>query len=348
MSALRATRLEVSASPAAMQDWFEAQGWTDGLPVVPPTVELVEAMVAGCDLAADAAVGALGPSNEVATVEKIAINAVMAGCRPLYMPVLVAAVRALSRPEFNLAGIQATTHSVAPLLFVNGPVRGRIGLNCGANVLGQGFRANATIGRAVRLLMMNIGGGLPGKTDMSTFGSPAKFSYCGGENEEASPWEPFHVSAGMAATDSAVLLHGGEAPHNINDHASKVPRELLMTIASSLATVGTNNAGMGGEMLLMLGQEHARILAGHGMSKTDVQEELYGLMRLTFAKIGAAQREFFARRRPAMNVGPEVEDIPYVDNPSDILLLVAGGDGLHSMAVPSFGAGSRHVMERIA
>ncbi|HYF18439.1 MAG TPA: hypothetical protein VEA40_11280 [Ramlibacter sp.] len=343
---LQSARLDVSAAPGALEDWFEERGWTDGLPVVPPTPQLVEAMVAGSGLAPDAQVARVAPSGVMATVEKVAINAVMAGCRPAYMPVLLAAVRALSQPEFNLAGIQATTHPVAPVLFVNGPVRQRIGLNCGSNVFGQGFRANATIGRAIRLVLMNLGGGIPGKTDMSTQGSPAKFSFCAGENEEASPWDPYHVEHGMAREDSAVLVHGGEPPHNLQDHASASAKELLMTFASGMATLANNNIGMMGEMLLVVGPEHARILARGGLGKNDVRVELHRMMRLRFATMGVALRNFYRNRRPSINVGPEVDDIPYLDDPSQILIMVAGGPGLHSCVLPSFGGSSRAMLER--
>jgi hypothetical protein len=263
------------------------------------------------------------------------------------MPVLLAALRAMSQPRFNLAGIQATTHPVAPLVFVNGPVRGRIALNSGSNVFGQGFRANATIGRAVRLVLMNLGGGVPGKTDMATQGSPAKFSFCAGENEEASPWAPLHVERGMSPEESAVLVHGGEAPHNLQDHASATPAELLMTFANTMAVLGNNNAGMGGEMLLVLGPEHARILANHGMGKDDIRRELHGRMRLRFDTMGVALRNFYRNRRPAINTGPEVHDIPYLDDPSQIIVVVAGGPGLHSMVIPSFGGSTKAVMERV-
>ncbi len=345
---LHATRMEVTASPGEMQDWFEARGWTDGLPVVPPVPELVEEMVTGSGMTADAEVARVAPSGAMATVEKIAINAVMAGCRPQYMPVLLAAVRAVAQPAFNLAAVQATTHPVAPLLFVNGPIRGRIGINCATNVFGQGSRANATIGRALRLVLMNLGNGLPGRTDMATFGSPAKFSFCAGENEEASPWEPFHVEHGMAREDSSVLVHGGEAPHNLQDHASATPSELLMTFANSMATLGNNNAGMGGEMLLALGPEHARILADHGMSKDDIRFDLHRRMRLRFDSMGVPLRNFYRNRRAAINVGPEIEEIPFLDDPAQILILVAGGPGLHSMVMPSFGFATHSVLERIA
>jgi hypothetical protein len=342
-----ATRIEAPAALGELQDWFEQQGFTDGLPVVPPTPELVSAMVDGSGLAPQTEVAAVAPSGAIATVEKVAINAVMAGCLPKYMPVVLAALRAACQPAFNLAGVQATTHPVAPILFVHGPIRQTIGVNCGTNVFGQGFRANATIGRALRLLLINMGGGVPGRTDMATFGTPAKFGLCAGENEEASPWPPLHVERGLKSLDSAVFVHGGEAPHNLQDHASAVPAELLMTFASTMAVTGGNNI-MGGEMLLAIGPEHARILAQHGMSKDDVRYELHRRMRLRFDTMGAPLRNFYRNRRPSIDVGPEVQEIPYLDDPSQIVIVVAGGPGLHSMFFPSFGGSTRSVLEPIA
>jgi hypothetical protein len=341
------TQLQVSASPGELQDYFETQGWTDGLPVVPPTPELVAAMVEGSGLAADAEVAPIAPSGAMATVEKLAINAVMAGCRPEFMPVVLAALRAMARPEFNLAGVQGTTHPVAPMIFVNGPIRSRIGINCGSNVFGQGFRANATIGRAVRLVLINIGQGVPGKTDMATFGTPCKFTFCAGENEERSPWQPYHVEHGMAATDSAVMVHAGEVPHNIQDHASVRADDLLLTISGTMNTVGNNNVGLCGEMVLVLGPEHARILANDGMSKDDIRNELHRRMRFRFDRISVPLRNWYRNRRPAIDVGPEVAEIPYLDEPRQIVILVAGGPGLHSMVIPSFGGMSKSTRERI-
>ncbi len=344
----QASVLQVDSSPAAMQYYFEAQGWTDGLPVVPPTPDLVAAMVAASGLAGSTDVAAIAPSLVVATVEKIAINAVMAGCRPAYMPVVLAAVRALARPEFNLAGVQGTTHPVGTMVMVNGPIRGRIGLNCGSNAFGQGFRANATIGRAVRLVLMNIGQGLPGKTDMATLGSPAKFTFCAGENEEQSPWQPYHVEHGMAATDSCVTVHAGEAPHNIQDHASNNADELLLTIADTINTTGNNNIGICGEMMLILGPEHARILAKDGLSKNDVRMELHRRLRFQLDRMGPGLRAWYRLRRPAaFNLGPEVTEVPYFDDPKQILIMVAGGPGLHSMVIPSFGGMTSSTTERI-
>jgi hypothetical protein len=345
---MKSARFEVSAAPGEVQDWFDERGWTDGLPIVPPVPELVEAMIAGSGLPAQTVVATLAPSLAAASVEKVAINAVMAGCKPASMPVILAAVRAMAQPDFNLAGIQATTHPVAPVVFVHGPIRSKIGINSGSNAFGQGFRANATIGRAIRLILMNLGGGIPGKTDMATLGSPAKFSYCAGENEEASPWDPLHVERGLARDDSAVTVHGGEAPHNLQDHASATPGELLMTFAGTMAVLGANNAGMGGEMLLVLGPEHARILANHGMSKDDIRAELHRRMRIRFDSMGVALREFYRNRRASFNLAPDVEEISYFDDASKIIVLVAGGPGLHSMAIPSFGGTTRSVTERVS
>ena len=340
-------QLCIDATLAELQDHFEAQGWTDGLPIMPPTPELVAAMVEASGLAPDAGVASIAPRGALATVEKVAINAVMAGCRPTCMPVVVAALRALAQPVFNLAGVQGTTHPVAPLIFVNGPIRAQLGINCGSNVFGQGARANATIGRAVRLVLINIGQGVPGKTDMATFGTPCKYSYCAGENEEMSPWEPYHVEHGMAPGSNALMVHAGEAPHNVQDHASTTANELLMTIASTMNTLGNNNVGLCGEMMLVLGPEHARILAKHGMGKEDIRQELHRRMRLCFDQLGVGLRNWYRNRRPAIDVGPEVAEIPYLDDPSQILIMVAGGPGLHSMVIPSFGGMSQSTREPI-
>jgi len=344
---LSAQPFELDDSSLDVQDWFESQGWTDGLPVVPPTEALIARMIEGSGLPADHPVAVIAPSGKMATVEKIAINAVMAGCRPQYMPILLAALRGLARPEWNLAGVQATTHMATPMLIVNGPIRSRVGINSGTNVFGQGFRANATIGRAVRLVLTNIGQGYPGKTDMATFGTPAKFTFCVGENEEESPWEPRHVEMGMAASDSAVTLHGAESPHNIQDHGSRTPDELLLAFVDTMNTIGNNNAGLGGEMLLAIGPEHARIFASGGMSKNDVRNEIHRRMRLRFDRMGVGLRNWYRKRRPAIDVGPEVLEIPFFEDAKQIVIIVTGGPGLHSAVVPSFGGMTQVVLEKI-
>ena len=343
---VQATPLTLDLSPSALQDYFEEQGWTDGLPIVPPSPDLVAAMVAGSGLSADTPIAAIAPGYAVCSVEKLAINAVMAGCKPSYMPVLMAALRALAEPRFNLAGVQSTTHPVAPMLIVNGPIRHTIGLNSTSGAFGQGFRANATIGRAVRLVLMNIGQGIPGKTDMATQGTPCKFSFCAGENEEQNPWDPFHVEHGLRPEDSSVMVHAAEAPHNVQDHASANASELLLMISEVMMTVGGNNLSSGGEMLIVLGPEHAAILAKHGMTKEDIRQELHKRLDLSLSRVSAGCREWFKTKRATFNVAPGTTNIPYLDEASQIQLVVAGGQGLHSLVVPSFGI-SHFVLEKI-
>src|SRR3546814_279807 len=199
-------------------------GMTDGLPVVPPTPERVARMLAGARRDPAQVLGVMGPGYGQATVEKIAVNAVMAGCQPDYLHVLIAACEAMLDYEFNLYGINATTHPVTPMLVINGPAAERLRVNSGYNCMGQGWRANATIGRAIRLILINIAGGTPGKGDRATHGTPAKFSFCLAENEMASPWEPLHVRRGFAPRQSTVTVHASEAPHEINNQDRKSTR----------------------------------------------------------------------------------------------------------------------------
>src|SRR6516164_9826875 len=225
--------------PASMDDleiWFE-KGVTDGLPVVPPTRERVERMLAGTTRGRSELVGEVAPNYGRATVEKIAINAVMAGCRPDYLPVVLAAVEAACDPAFNLHGMSTSTHFSAPLIVVKGPIRERIALNCSFGVFGPGVRANATIGRSLRLFMINVGGVRPGETSMSTFGHPGRYTYCIGEPEDASPWLPYHVGRGLRREESAVTVFAGEAPHGISDHASRTARSLAGSIGWSMCAL---------------------------------------------------------------------------------------------------------------
>ncbi len=196
--------ITVPSDPAALFYFVMAQGWSDGLPVLPPTRAAVSAMIGACGLKRDHVLGTMPPLNGIATVEKIAANAVMAGCLPEYFPLVLAGVTGMLQPGFNLDGVQTTTGNVAPLVIVNGPCRKTLEINCGANVLGQGWRANATIGRAIRFVMTNIGGAVPGLYDKSTVGQPAKYTFCIGENEEENPWESLHVERGFNREADAI------------------------------------------------------------------------------------------------------------------------------------------------
>ena len=209
----------------ALQNYYLERGWSDGLPITPPTPERVEAMLSAVSLAPRHVVAQLPPNWGDATVERLAINAVMAGCLPQYLPVIVAGVAAMSDPAFNIYAIQATTHSCAPLFVVNGPIREELGMNSSSGAYGPGWRANATIGRAVRLALLNIGGGHPGVGDMSTQGAPSKYTYCVAENEEANPWEPLHVERGFAPDLSTVTVVGGDRPTTSTTTPGPPPRK---------------------------------------------------------------------------------------------------------------------------
>jgi hypothetical protein len=258
-----------------------ARGVTDGLPVVPPTAEKVRAAVAASGRAGDELIGLVAPRHGRATVERIAINAVMAGCRPEYLPVVIAAVAAMCDPGFALEGVSGTTDAVTPLVIVNGPIRGRLDINGAASVFGAGWRANATIGRAVRLVWVNVGGARPGLISMSTFGQPGRYSYCIGEHEEVSPWEPLHVEHGFAAGDSTVAALAAEAPQIVANTTGRTAREILDTVARAGIVIANPDLAPLGDTLLVIGPEHARTIAGDGWTKTDVREFVCERARVT-------------------------------------------------------------------
>ena len=315
--------------------WFE-KGVTDGLPVVPPTRERVERMLAGVRRRRDELVGEMPPNYGRLTVEKAAVNAVMAGCRPEYLPVLLAAAECACDPAFNLHGMSTSTHFSAPLIIVNGPVRARIGLNCGFGVFGPGYRANATIGRALRLLMINIGGARPGETSMSTFGHPGRYTYCIGEHEEASPWPPYHVTRGFAAGASAVTLFAGEAPHGISDHASRTARALAGSLGWSMAGLwNSKHFPLYSHTLLIVGPEHAHTFADDHWTREQLARHLYEAVRVPYASLlpdedhGEGTNLRYGKTPPAP--GALIAKFP---SPEEIHIVVAGGTaGRFSVAV---------------
>jgi hypothetical protein len=321
-----------------------ASGWTDGLPVMPPTPRNVQRMLTGTTRQPDELIGRIPPKGGRATVEKIAINAVMAGCQPAYLPVVITAIEALLDDRCNTRGVQCSTHISSPLVIVNGPIVSELDINSGHNVFGPGWRANATIGRAVKLVLVNLGGATPGVTDKATFGHPGKFTYCIAENEAANPWEPLHVERGFAPGDSTVTVFGAEAPHNINNHWSATPQGLLRTMADSMSTLGSNHLYLGGESMLVLGPEHAAVLAKEGWTKRDVRAFLFEHARkpLSQVKIGGmygpeTRRNLWPRWIDHDN---EQEGIPIARRAEDLTLLVAGGAGRHSVYLPGWGARS--------
>src|SRR2546427_4842503 len=210
----------------------------------------------------------------IATVDKIAITAVMPGCRPEYLPVVIAAVEAVCDEAFDLHGVSATTNAPAPLIVVNGPIRRALDINCGAGLFGPGWRANATIGRALRLVCVNVGGARPGVVSMSTFAHPGRYTYCIGEHEEASPWASLAVEHGFAPGDDTVALLGADAPITVYDQRSRTAPDVLATVAASMAVIEHHKMTHWGDTLLVFSPEHAAVVAGDGWSKDDVRRVL--------------------------------------------------------------------------
>ncbi len=329
------------------QAWLMERGWGDGLPAIPPTRERVAAMFAGTRRKPDEVVAVLVPRLGRATVEAVAANAVMAGALPEHLSVILAAVEAVADPSFNLQAVQTTTHPCSPLCIVNGPIARRLGINAAGNVFGQGSRANAGIGRALRLTLQNVGGARPGKEDRATHGHPGKYAYCVAENEAASPWEPLSVERGFSSEDSTVTVCGSEGPHNINDHGSTTAEGIVTTVAGTAAIAGSNNLYLGGEPLIVLGPEHAATVAASGWSKKDFKRALWDRGCVPLGRLTPENIERFAvihpegfKDRPAGALAPIARDW------RDVMVIVAGGAGKHSVFVPTFGS-TRSVTRRI-
>lgn len=315
-------------------------GCTDGLPVVVPTEDRVARMVLASGYDGDLALGSMGPGGGEATIEKVAVAAVMAGCLPDYMPIVLASVRAVIDTRFDLTEMQATTHCTAPLIIVNGPARQSIGpIACGFGALGPGFRANASIGRALRLAMINIGGARPGVSDMALLGHPGKFTYCLGEDEENSPLPGLHTSLGFGPDDSTVTVIGAEAPHSVifsGDADDPTAADgLIQVLAVGLANLATNNAILrGGSAVVVLNPDHAQMLVDAGLDRPAIQQALQSACQHSLADMTAVAPGLAGRaddgtdKKKAAFAGPE-----------NILIIMAGGSGLYSMVMPSWCAG---------
>ena len=266
-------KIEYGEASDPMEVCFE-RGWSDGLPVTPPTDERVLAMLKGTQRRPDEIVGKIPPYLGTCTVEKAAINAVMAGCKPEYMPVLLAALEAALEPVFTLHGMLATTYFSSPIIIVNGPIARRIGMNSGLNVLGQGNRANATIGRALNLIVLNVGGGRPGEADRSTLGAPSKYTLCFAEDESDPRWEPLSVARGFARGVSTVTLFQGHGPEAIADQKSRTAEALTRSIASSLVKIGHPKLVESARAILVLSPEHYAIYREGGWDRKRIERAL--------------------------------------------------------------------------
>jgi len=326
---------EVADVLEAIEEYFR-RGWTDGLPVVPPTEAAVRAMLVAAGLEPDAVIGEVPARRRRLTAEKVAVNAVMAGCLPEHMPVLVAAVEALCDPPFSVHGPAASTSGMGILLIVHGPIARALGVNAGENLFGPGNRANATLGRALRLILMNGLGAAPGKLDRSVFGHPGKYTYTIAELEEASPWPSLHAERGLEPGASAVTVFACEAPHQVFNGTARAPEEVLGTVADVMAAAG-RLAVSGQEFCVLLGPLHVELVAGHGWSKADARRFLAARAVRTAADL----KRIGKLPGPA---GPEDAGTVHaaVERPEDILLLVAGGAaGSYSCVMPGW-AGREH------
>lgn len=305
------TQLEIDETDDLIEACYE-NGWTDGLPVVPPTPERVERMLSATDRDPDELIAAVPPKWGRATVEKVAINAVMAGCKPAYLPLLLTAVEAMTAEQFNLHGVQVTTSHVGPMLVVNGPIRKQLEINDGFNLFGQGYRANATIGRTLRLVCTNIGGALPGELDRAAFGHAGKYTCCIAEKEEVSPWESLHVERGFQADDSTITVFAAAGPQTVNDHGNNTAEGILNTIAQNIAAPGNSS----GETLLVIGVEHAKTISEDGFNRANI-------------------RQYIADTTQQYSV-------------EDLLLMVAGGPaGRWSIVVPGWGSPSSRAVTMV-
>ena len=346
---IRSTRHDVADSFNAIQDYYEEQGWTDGLPVVPATEDAVREMLGPFGEDPSRSLGIIQPRNAPATLEKIAINAVMAGCRPEHFPVVVAAVRAIMQPAFNLAGCQATTGGAAPVIIVNGPIAEQLGINGDSGCFGPGYRANAVVGRALRLVVRNVAGLVPGEMDKATLALPGRFTFCFSENESRSPWEPRHVEIGLDPGDSMVTITAIRAMYPIMETTVNEGKAVLNTLVQAIRAAGFANyyqIGTGAQMTLIICPEHAQEMHDAGLSKADVRRYVYENARMPVDSLRGIAH--WGNKNWPSWVDESNPDtmVPVVPHPDDVEVFVAGGDGRHSAWLAGWGV-TRVVTQKV-
>jgi hypothetical protein len=341
--------IQVTADPAAFLESMTAEGWGDGLPVVLPTQERMERMLATVSVDPETPLGAMPPGQGQVTPARVAANAVLAGCDSESFPVLLTAVLAMLSPQFNLNGVQTTTHPVAPLLIVSGGVVQRLGVNDGAGAFGPGTRFNSTVGRAIRLVLLHVGYAKPGERDRATQGQPSKYAFCIGENTRESPWPGYaQAYAGLEDGADAVTVFGGENPHNVNDHVSGTAAGVLESIAGVIANPASNSVHYTqGEIFVVMSPEHAATVADSGFSRSDVQSYLFERARLPLSRLRQGGM-WGMQAWPPWMVAMDDDNVrlPPVRSPAGFRILVSGGPGKHSSVLPGFGA-SKCVTRRI-
>jgi hypothetical protein len=327
-------------------EFFLEKDWSDGLPVVTPTEARIARMLAATERDPDEIIGPIPPLMEMASVRTIAIHALMAGCRPAYLPVVLGGTALMLREEFNVNGVQGTMHGVAPLMIVNGPYAATIGLHGGNGCFGPGFRANATIGRAIRLILMNLGGGIPGVSSMTVFGMPSRYTYCLTENMQQHPWESLAIAKGYRSDDNVITMAMVESPRFCFDDVSEAPERLLTGIADTMTAMGSWNMHARSDMVVAMGPQHADICCRAGWRRADVHRYLCERAgrKVRDLKGGGNWRRERALAFP-IEVDPDDDDcfIPAIKDPNDLQLIVAGGWGPCTAVCHGWSGGSRAV-----
>ena len=308
--------------------YFLEKEWSDGLPVVAPTATRLAWMLKGAARDPDDIVGVIPPAGETATVRDVALHALMAGCKPEYLPVVLGALPIILREEFNMGGVQCTMHGVAPLMIVNGPHAQKIGIHGGNGCFGPGFRANASIGRAIRLLLMNLGGGLPGLASATVFASPIRYTACLSENTALTPWETLAQANGYDATDNVISCAMVESPRLHFDDVSTEPERLLCGIADAMTSSGSWNMWFSSDVVVAMGPQLARLCADAGLTRTAVRQRLWELAE---RKQGDLKRggNWRAERARALGIDPDDDHAAFkaVKDVNRLHLIVAGGLG---------------------
>lgn len=341
-----ASRLQVPGPVSQINDYYYDQGWTDGLPIVPPTEDLVLEMLEACPLPGRHVLGRIPPLDGTVTVEKVAINTVMAGCKPDYFPVVLAAVRAVLQPQFNVGSITTTTGGAAPVVIVSGAIADKLGIHSGTAVFGSGHRANATIGRALRLTMRNLGGAVAETMEKSTHGWPGKYTMCFAENQGQSPWEPLHVESGFAPEASTVTVVAARGIHTMIESTQETGVGVLETLVGSMTAGGVSGFYYqlrGASTVVVLGPEHAAEIAADGFGRKEVKQYLHEHVRIPLSVL--RERGHWGARAWPEEFESHGDDflVPLVSDPDKLVLVVAGGDGRHSSWFPPWSATQRAV-----
>jgi hypothetical protein len=342
-SALRSTTYEM-ADALEVNESYQQRGWTDGLPIVPPTEARVLACLRAADLSPGDLVGIEPVRQRPLTAEKVAINAVMAGCLPVYLPVVVAILRAMCQEPFNLHGSSASTGGSAPFIVVNGPIRTAIGMNATHNVLGQGNRPNATIGRAVRLVLTNVLGYVPGQLDRSTLGHPGKFTYCLAEDEDDSPWTPLAQERGVPSGRSAVTVLACEAPRQVMHEWTHAPEDILETFAADMRHHMLTYSVWAGNYVLIMPKQLREILVAAGWQKSDVRAYIYRVARVFRRDWATVGKATIVHGREGPN-----QEFTALRSPDDLFVVAAGGPagGFGAVIPPWFGSKAHAVTQVI-